>query len=361
MNELIYLVWLHYIWFTHRKLFSIFSDTNISYKYVFENININFLKKYNFTDSQISVILKKYDTVNLEELLSILNNRSIKIITYSDNDYPTNFNELSSPPYFIYLRWSLNIDLEKISLVWSRNISTYWKKVIKKIIPDLTKFFCTVSWWAAWCDTFIHDETIKNNWKTVSVIWTWIDVDYPSYNKGLYNEIVSSWWWIISIFPLKEVWHTYNFPIRNELIASLWIWTVVIEAASKSWTLITANLALDLWKDLFVAPWDIFNNNSLWCNNLIKSWSAKLIMSANDILEEYGFFYNLNNKNPDKLKFDSDLEKNIYILLEKWALSIDKISQNFNYEISLLLQITSEMELKWLIKQDIWWDYTLVV
>ena len=135
--------------------------------------------------------------------------------------------------------------------------------------------FTIVSWWAAGCDTYAHKYALESGWKTISIIWTWIDQDYPVWNKKLYTEIVEKWWAVISQFPVWEVWNPYNFPIRNELVAALWIGLFVVEAWEKSGTIITANIALDMGKDIFALPWDIFGNNSAGCNKLIQSGAAK--------------------------------------------------------------------------------------
>lgn len=77
---------------------------------------------------------------------------------------------------FFYLRWKIN-NSPKLAIVWSRNITSYWEKAISMIIPDLVSYFSIVSGGALWCYIFAQTETIKNNWTTISVIWTGIDID----------------------------------------------------------------------------------------------------------------------------------------------------------------------------------------
>lgn len=359
MENKIYLAWLHYIWISQKKLNNIF-ENNSDYKIFFENLSSDGLKKNWFNDNQINWILKRKDNINLELLKKKITSRKVKIVTILDSDYPDEFKNISNKPYLFYLRWFIE-KTPKFSIVWARKITSYWEKVIDNIIPDLSKYFITVSWWAAWCDTFIHKSTIKNNNKTISIIWTWIDIDYPVSNKELFNEIVNTWWWVISIFPLGEVWNPYNFPIRNELVAALWTWTLVIEAAKKSWTLITANFSLELWKDLFVVPWDIFNVNSLGCNNLIKTWSAKLVTSYLDILDEYNFSNIIESKRKEtrKINLSDELEENIFNALSLESLSLDQVSLKLNKNITELSSKISIMEIKWIIKKVMWWKYQI--
>lgn len=353
----IYLASLHKIWFSQKLLHKIFED-NSDYKDFYENLTFKNISKYLKNEKQIEKILKNYDKINLKDLESILEKRKVKIITIKDNSYPRLLKEISNPPFLIYIRWNID-DSPKISVVWSRNISTYWERVIWKIVPDLTRYFTIVSGWAMWCDSFAHSNTLKSNWKTIAIIWTWIDVDYPSSNKSLYDKISDNWWAVISIFPIWEPWNSYNFPIRNEIIAWISVWTIVIEAKEKSWSLITAKLSLDLWRDLFAIPWDIFKLNSLWCNNLILSWEAKLVNKSEDILCEYNVNIEKNTWKSD-LIFDDLLEEKIYNILIINSLSIDEIKSKTWESIQNISLKLSMMELKWFISKTSWWKYHIL-
>ena len=173
----------------------------------------------------------------------------------------------------------------------------------------------------------------------------------------MYDDIVLKWWWVISIFPIWEVWNSYNFPIRNEIVAWLSVWVLVVEARKKSWTLITSNLALDLWKELFAIPWDIFKSNSDWCNYLIKSWMAKLVMTSSDLLEEF----NISNKNKEKkdiiISFNDEIEEKIYNLLLLESLWINEISAKIGLDIKIVSLKLSILEITNCIKKGIWWKY----
>ena len=283
----------------------------------------------------------------------------MKIITIKDKEYPDLLKQIPNIPYLFYLRWKID-NSPKLSIVWTRLISTYWEKVIEKIVWSISKYFVIVSWWAAWCDTKAHTSAINNNSKTISVIWTGIDIDYPVSNKKLYNNIVWNNWAIISIFPIWEVWNPYNFPVRNEIVAWLSVGVIVIEARKKSWTLITSKLALDLWKDLFAVPWDIFKLNSEWCNNLIKDWMAKLIINPRDILEEYNILEKDIINDRKKIIFENDIEKEIYNILVLENLTIDELIRKLWLNISTLSFKLSMMEINNLIKKWLWWKYEVI-
>ncbi len=357
MEEKLYLAWLHSIWISQKKMHAIFSNGS-HYKDFYEKLSPLALKLYHFSDIQIQWILERKQKLNLKKIDEKIKERWASIITYNDQEYPEFLKEIPNKPYIFYLRWEID-NTPKISVVWTRKITQYGMKVIENIVPGLSKYFVIVSWWAAGCDTEAHKCCLSLNHKTISVIWTWIDVDYPTGNKILYDNIVSSGGAVLSIFPVWEVGNPYNFPVRNEIVAWLSIGTLVIEAQKKSWTLITANLSLDLWKDLFVIPGDIFKWNSEWCNNLIKSWSAKLVTSVTDILEEYNFWIPDNKAEYKCIDISDPTEKNIYDLLLLESLSVDEIARKILLDVSTVTFKLSMMEVQGFIKKCFWWKYEI--
>ena len=353
--EKLYLAGLHIIGFTHKKLFKIFENKQ-NYKEVFDNLNYDFLKKNWFLEKQIKIILENYKKLKLDDIEKKLEKRKVRIITVFDEEYPENLKNISNSPFLFYIRWKID-NSPKISIIWSRNISSYWKKVIKELIPWLVKYFQIVSWWAAGCDSVAHIETLNNKWKTISVIGTWIDIDYPIGNEKLFNEIARTGA-VVSIFPVWEVGNPYNFPVRNEIVAWLSEWILVIEAREKSWSLITTKMWLDLWKDIFAIPWEIFKWGSVGTNNLIKSWEAKLVWNVNDILEEYNILQSKNKPKKD-INFNDEIEKNIYNILITENFSVDELVKKLNIDISVVNFKLSMMEVNWLITKNISWKYEI--
>jgi DNA processing protein len=155
----------------------------------------------------------------------------------------------------------------------------------------------------------------------------------------------------LSIFPIWEKPNPYNFPIRNEIVACLAEWIVIIEAKEKSGTLITANLWLEQWKEIFCVPWDIWKINSSWCNRLISDWCAKLIVDSQDILNEFNISSS-NKKIKTKVIINDDIEKEIYDLLLLDSLSIDDIVDKTWCDISTISFKISILEINNLIKKS---------
>ncbi len=352
-----YLALLHNIWFSQRLLLSLFSSDN-NYQYVYDNLSYNLLETYWLRKKQIEYILQNKNKINLEYIEKKLLERNTKIVCYTDRNYPSELKNISNPPFLLYVRWNIS-SWPKFAIIWSRSTSSYANRVISNIVPDLCKYFTIVSWWAMWCDSMSHISALSNNWSTISVIWTWINIDYPLNNKQLYDDIVKSNWAIISIFPFSEVWNPYNFPIRNEIVSWLCKWILVVEAKEKSWSLITSKLALEQWKDVFAIPGDIFRTTSLWCNRLILNWEAKIVISSEDILNEY----NINTRNikteKNIISFDDEIEKEIFDKLTIDSLSASKLSQVLNIDIQTIGFKLSMLEIKWYIRKSSWANYIL--
>lgn len=359
MEEKIYLAFLHSIGFTQKKLFELFKEKQ-NFKEVYNNINFEYLRKIWFSEKKTENIIKYKNNLSAQKIKNIILMRNVKIIYFLEEDYPENLKNISNPPFVLYVRGELN-QLPKIAVVGARKISTYGEKTIDLLIPEISKYFSIVSWWAIWCDTYAHKSCILSKGKTISVIWTGIDIDYPVNNHKLYNEIAKNWGAVIFIFPIGELWNPYNFPIRNEIVAWLSEGVLVIEAKEKSGTLITANLALEMWKELFVVPWDIFRLNSQWCNNLIKSWSAKSTSSSDDIFTEFNINSDISENKPKKIiTFNDSMEEKIYnVLLREWFI-IDELSKKLTVTVSELSFKLSMMEISGLIKKWIWWKYEVL-
>lgn len=349
-----FFAFLHSCGISQKKLFSIFEQRN-NPKEVFENLSIQTLKPYYSNTENIEKILetkKKLDTKYLE---NIITKQDIKIISFFDSEYPENLKNIANPPFILYVKGNIWNEA-RLGIIGSRKITQYGEKTIETLIPELSKYFTIVSWWAIGCDTKAHEVAVKGGGKTIVVFGTGIDKNYPAGNSELYKKIVNAWGALVSQFPIWEWPQTYNFPQRNEIISGLSNGILVIEAGEKSGTLITAQLALDQGRDLFVVPWDIFKTNSLGCNNLIKKGEAKMITTLSDILEEYNFLLT-NEGEREKKTFQNKQEQDVYNLLILEALTIDELSKKLNiqsYEIAVTLSL---LELTNAIRRTQNWTY----
>ncbi|EKE29263.1 MAG: hypothetical protein ACD_2C00197G0004 [uncultured bacterium (gcode 4)] len=289
-----------------------------------------------------------------------LSQRKVTIITVHDPEYPENLRHLHTPPFMLYVRWNLDNDRELLSIVGSRKSTSYSENILRQFIPWLLgAWFWIVSWWAYWVDSISHSLTLDNGWYTICVIWTWIDIDYPKVNAWLYERVIANSWAVISVFRLKTQWDRYNFPIRNEIIAWISKWTLITEAADKSWTLITARLALELNKDVFVVPWDISRETCYWTNSLLRDWLAKAVMTYEDMLVEYDMNSVIKDKKPVQMSFEDPIEQSIHGLLSENPLDASYLTDKLNSDIQTISSKISMMEVNWIVRLWAWWLYHL--
>lgn len=344
-----YLVYLHTIWFSQKDLGRIFEHNN-KYKEFFDKLSFESLSKIKLKDEKIFEIMENYKKTDYKEIDEKLKKLKVKIVNIKDEKYPELLKNIPNPPFFLYIRWEITNNIELISIVWSRKNSPYSKVVLDKIIPDLIdNWFWIVSGWASGVDSLAHNTALNYSWITYSIIGTWIDECYPSSNRALYEKIISNSWAIISIFKLWTPPEAYNFPIRNEIIAWLSKGTLIVEAWEKSWTLITAKLALELNRDVFIIPWDINKESSIWSNKLIRDWLGKLVISSEDILNEYNI--DCNNEKISKINtiFEDSIEQAIFDLLSVDSFDSSTISYKLWIDSEVIWYKLSIMEINWII------------
>jgi len=197
--------------------------------------------------------------------------------------YPEKLKLIPQPPPTLYFRG--NISLLKrpaIAVVGSRQATKYGLSVVKKLIPPLVRAgLVIVSGMARGIDTAAHWATLKNGGQTIGVLGCGLDVIYPRENADLYQQVNL----LLSEFSPGTPPEAQNFPQRNRIIAALADAVLVIEAAQKSGTLITARQAVEMGKEVFAVPGPITSPQSEGTAWLIQQ-GAKLIYKIDDILEE---------------------------------------------------------------------------
>ncbi len=212
-------------------------------------------------------------------------------IKISDKAYPHRLKHIPSAPRAIYCRG--NLDLLKsdcIGVVGTRKHTSYGRESCQSIVRRLVENnFTIVSGLALGIDAIAHRATLDNGGKTIAVLGSSIEDRFiaPQTNFGLAKQIIQNGGIVLAEYKTQTRASEFTFPARNRIISGLSLGVLVIEADEKSGSLITANCALDQNRDVFAIPGTIFSPKSLGTNKLIQK-GAKLILSADDIIEEYG-------------------------------------------------------------------------
>lgn len=212
----------------------------------------------------------------------------VQIITILDNTYPLLLKEIYAPPAVLYIKGELKNEKNRIAVVGSRKANRYGKNVINLLIgPLIENGWEIVSGGAVGIDSMAHQAALDALGSTIVVLGSGLLIPYPFCNKNLFEAVIENGGALISSFPLKFGALPGNFPARNRIISGLSRGCVVVQAAKKSGACITAFHAVEQGREVFAVPGQIDDPLSFGCHMLIGQ-GAKLVTSANDILQEFG-------------------------------------------------------------------------
>lgn len=224
----------------------------------------------------------------------------VNLVPYGDEMYPKTLLEIHDPPKILYVTGKRTDILNNfcIAIVGSRKATPYGKMAASRISTDLSRSgIVVVSGLAYGIDSVAHASAVKEG-ETIAVLGNGIDVIYPRANARLFEE-VKEHGCLISELPFGTQPQKWTFPKRNRIIVGLSMGVVVVEAAHRSGSLITARLALEEGREVFAVPGGIFSKTSEGTNNLIKQ-GAKCVTSVDDILDEFGYLKIVDNSEKPK-------------------------------------------------------------
>jgi DNA processing protein len=296
---------------------------------------------------------KEFD---FEKMKEILIKEKIELVAKSDENYPSLLLATYDPPPLLFCKGVLKKEELFLAVVGSRKSTVYGERIIKEFIPPLVGAGVGIaSGLALGIDALAHAATLKSGGRTIAVLGSGVDKDsiYPRQNYRLSEEIIASGGAVISEFapggePLKA-----NFPRRNRIISGLSVGTLVVEAAEKSGSLITARYALDEGREVMAVPGGIFSWQSGGPNRLIKE-GARVILSVTDIMEGLKIDackVEKKKKDQEMLGLDEN-EKNILTNLSSEPVGIDDLSQKCQLDIKIINSTLTILEIKGLVKNS---------
>ncbi|MFA5934861.1 MAG: DNA-processing protein DprA [Candidatus Paceibacterota bacterium] len=273
----------------------------------------------------------------------------------SRGEFPELLREISDCPEKLYIQGKLpNKNSKILTVVGSRKYTPYGKDVCEKLISGLRGYDITiVSGLALGIDGIAHKSALEAGLKTIAVPGSGLDesVLYPSTHKNLALKILENGGALISEFEPKFHATPYSFPQRNRIMAGLSHAVLVIEAETKSGTLITSKFATEYNRDVFTVPGSIFSRNSEGPNMLIRL-GATPIRSSEDILEALGFKIDEEPKNLELKYADCSDEEMTVIKILFEPMTKDDLMRELKMPISKINVVLSIMEIKGLIKES---------
>lgn len=285
------------------------------------------LKLLGFNEKQISSISTSHRGIIEKCLDWRQQDKNHHVICPTDSNFPDQLLEIASPPYLLFGKGNLEVLCnQQIAIVGSRMPSISGKSNALKLAKELAEAGVTItSGLASGIDTKAHEGALNGGGATIAVLGNGVDIVYPKRNLPLVQKMLQNNGLLLSEFLPHQAPKPENFPRRNRIVSGLSLGVVIVEAAIKSGSLITAKTALDQNREVFAVPGNINNPLSEGCHYLIKQ-GAKLVHRTTDILEE---FFDLNSSN------QSATEKNFKKSLSQ-GLASDKLLDSVDYDITAL-------------------------
>jgi DNA processing protein len=280
-----------------------------------------------------------------------------RAVSEQDDDYPKGLRELADRPPVLYVkgRWPLP-EKGLIGIVGTRRASRYGMDAANRLTSELvSRQMITVSGLASGIDACAHRATLEEGGWTVAVLGHGFAYQYPRENKLLYQEIAQKGT-LLTEYSYETPPLAAYFPQRNRIISGLSQGVLVIEAGDHSGALITARCAAEQGRDVFVVPGSIFSPQSAGCHRLIKE-GAKLVETAEEILEEYGFSAVIRQTSGGSMDplpkaagdDDRDLsraEKELLKFLSSIPISIDELVELSGLPVDRLAEVLLSLEIK---------------
>jgi DNA processing protein len=245
------------------------------------------LQQFGLPDSSIDA-LRHPDSRAIERDLEWQAQPGNRILTCRDPDYPALLREISDPPPLLYIHGNLQVLQEpQLAMVGSRNPTAAGRQTAIDFARHLSAAGLVItSGLALGIDAAGHQGALDAGAPTIAVMGTGLDRVYPARNRELAHQIAGVGA-LLSEFPPGTPPRAEHFPRRNRIISGLSIGTLVVEAAIRSGSLISARYALEQGREVFAIPGSIHNPLARGCHHLIRQ-GAKLVETAQDIMDELG-------------------------------------------------------------------------
>ena len=293
----------------------------------------------------------------VDDELQRCHDNEVKLETIGGVNYPDNLSEIYDPPALLYRKgsWDPSFKLA-VAIVGTRHASLYGIRQAEKIAAGLAYAgVVVVSGMARGIDAAAHQGAIKAGGKTIAVLGGGVLNTYPPEHKELSKQIVENGC-LLSEMPTLHAPRSSSFPRRNRIISGISLGVLVVEAAERSGSLITARHAMEQNRDVFAVPGSVESRVSKGCHHLIRD-GATLVESVDNILEQLGPLSkpivteeNREIRNPAELQLD---EQQLVILdaIDVEPTSIDKIVERTQLPVPRVLASISILEMRRLIRR----------
>ncbi|MBR7651831.1 DNA-processing protein DprA [Brucella oryzae] len=219
-----------------------------------------------------------------ERELETIERAGARLVGMGEPDYPQQLKNCEAPPPLVTIKGSAAVFRKPpVAIVGSRNASVIGARFTERLSHDLGEAgFAVISGLARGIDAAAHRASMKTG--TVAVLAGGLDRPYPPENLPLYRTIPEQGGALISEMPMGAEPRSRDFPRRNRIIAGLSLGLIVVEAAERSGSLISARMAGDMGRTVFAVPGSPLDPRARGTNLLLKQ-GATLVTEANDVIE----------------------------------------------------------------------------
>lgn len=225
----------------------------------------------------------------VDSILEFGHRNGVRIVVPEDDEYPEKLLQLDDHPVLLWVKGDVNLlKSAGIAVVGTRSPSSYGKNIARDFTSGLVSRNATIiSGLAYGIDTIAHSTAVREGGRTIAVLGSGIDRIYPQSNAHLADMIVDNGGALVSEFAPGTKPDYHNFPVRNRIVSGLSWGILVVETAETGGSMITANLAVQQNRDVFVIPHELGKARGTGCHRLIRDLSGKLVENVYDIISEY--------------------------------------------------------------------------
>jgi DNA processing protein len=289
--------------------------------------------------------------------LEKIGRKAYTLLTLDSPGYPGYLREIFDPPFVLYCEGDPEVLRNPaVAVVGARRPTPYGRAVAERLAGDLAGRGCVVaSGLAAGIDACAHRGALKKG-RTVAVLGSGLDVPYPWENRGLHREIAGRGA-VVTEFALGTPPLAEHFPVRNRIISGLSVGLVVVEAARKSGSLITAKLALSQDREVMAVPGNVTSELSAGPNGLIRE-GARPVASWEDVAEALPSPWRENllarrdeKEENSRASLSRDERRLLEALPVDTAVPVDELAERTGLPASSLLALLLGLELAGVVVQ----------
>jgi DNA processing protein len=302
----------------------------------------------------VNAILSSENLASAENELRNLEEHKIKTHYFFEDGYPNNLKNCVDAPVLLFQDGDFGFENSKIiSIVGTRNMTSYGKEFCEKMIKDLAEYApIIVSGFAYGVDICAHKAAVKNNLQTIGVFAHGFGHVYPKIHKKYMSDMYENGGFLTDFWyddtPIRE-----HFLKRNRIVAGISEATIVIESAEKGGALVTADIANSYSRDVYALPGRSTDTYSKGCNALIKDCKAGLITSADDLVAMLGWKKTVSKRSIQPQLFvdlTNDEQKVMDFLKITKRELLDLISLQCEIPVYKIASILFQLEMKGLVR-----------